>query len=232
MLAMPLWGCSMAEIVPVHGGGGGSPSPSKKKNNKKMMFIAGGVGVVVLILLMQKSRQPQTAETLQNSIPISDPQRMDNFQSIVSGQMESMVTGAMKELSTDWTARFKEMETKWSDQLKDTTGSIADGLRSRDEALEQVTKNQQEWMKDSLDSLKDALGAGGLKHEKDPLWTVGSGGNAKSSSSYESGLDAYKNDRGKLKQEIERTKSVMEYRKNNGMSTADQEAHMKRLESL
>ncbi|WP_204303904.1 hypothetical protein, partial [Stenotrophomonas maltophilia] len=69
------------------------------------------------------------------------------------------------------TARFKDMEDKWGNQLKDTTGSISDGLRSRDQALEQITKQQQDWMKDSLDNLKDALGSGGLKNEKDPLWT-------------------------------------------------------------
>lgn len=211
----------MADIVPVGGGGHGS-SPSKKKN-KKMLFMAGGVGVVVLLVLLQKSKSGGSGnvDTLQNTIPISDSQRLDNFQSIMTGETNAQITGAMKEAQDGWSDMFKDFSDKMTNQMKEM-----------DDRNKELAKQQQDWVKDSFTNMKDNLGIGGIKHDDDPLWTVGSGGNASSSGAYESGLDQYRNDRGKLKQEIERTKSVMEYRKNNGMSTADQEAHMKRLEGL
>ncbi|TSI12477.1 hypothetical protein FOT98_18310 [Bacillus sp. HY001] len=213
------------EITTVNGAGGGhGSSPSKKKANKKMLFLAGGAGLVVLIVLMQKSRQPQSVETLQNSIPISDSQRMDNFQSIVTGQMDAMINGAVKDLNSEWGDKFKEV----------TTG-ITDALKQRDADMKDYNRQQQDWMRDSISSLKDSLGGGvisAIKNADDPLWTIGSGGKAESNKTYEEGLEVFRKDRGLLKTEMERTNSVIEYRKNNGLQTADQEAHLKRLGDL
>lgn len=212
----------MADIVPVGGGGHGS-SPSKKKN-KKMMFLAGGVGVVVLLLLMQRSKGGSSSgnvDTLQNTIPISDSQRLDNFQSIMTGETSAQINGAMKDAQDGWSDMFKDFSDKMTNQMKEM-----------DDRNKELAKQQQEWVKDSFTNMKDNLGIGGIKHDDDPLWTIGAGSNANSAKSYDQGLDAFRQDRGKLKTEIERTKSVMEYRKNNGLSTADQEAHMKRLEGL
>lgn len=209
----------MAEIVPVSGGGHGS---SPKKKNNKMLFIAGGVGVVVLLVFLQRSKSSGgNVDTLQNTIPISDSQRLDNFQSIVSGETSAQINGMMKDAQDGWSDMFKDFSEKMTNQMKEM-----------DERSREYNKQQQEWVKDSFMNMKDNLGIGAIKRESDPLWTIGSGGKAPSTQTYEQGLEVLRGDRAKLKTEIERTRSVMEYRKNNNMTTTDQEAHMKRLEAL
>lgn len=210
----------MADIVPVGGGGHGS-SPSKKKN-KKMMFVVGGVSLVVLMVFLQRSKSSSgNVDTLQNTIPISDSQRLDNFQSIVSGETSAQINGMMKDAQDGWSGMFKDFSEKMTNQMKEM-----------DDRNKEYAKQQQDWVKDSFTNIKDNLGIGAIKNDSDPLWTIGSGGKSKSTLTYDQGLEALRGDRGQLKKEIERTRSVMEYRKNNNMTTADQEAHMKRLEAL
>ncbi|HDR7311507.1 TPA: hypothetical protein QCX08_004015 [Bacillus cytotoxicus] len=209
----------MAEIVPVSGGGHGS-SPSKKKN-KNMLFLAGGVGVVVLLVFLQRSKSSSgTVDTLQNTIPISDSQRLDNFQSIVSGQTAAQINGMMKDAQDGWMGMFKDFSDNITNQMKEM-----------DERNKEYQKQQQEWVKDSFMNMKDSLGVGAIRNEDHGAWTVGVG-TFDANKSYNQKLNELKSDRDKLQEEIKRTQSVITYRTNNGLDTSAQIQHYKNLGAL
>lgn len=209
----------MAEIVPVGGGGHGS-SPSKKKNNK-MLFMAGGVGLVVLLVFLQKSKSSGgNVDTLQNTIPISDSQRLDNFQSIVSGETSAQINGMMKDAQDGWGNMFKDFSEKMTNQMKEM-----------DERSKEYNKQQQEWVKDSFVNIKDALGVGAIRNEDNAIFTVGKGTTG-TNKTYDQQLNEFRNDRQKLNEEIKRTQSVITYRQNNGLDVSAQVQHYKNLGGL
>ncbi|QWG70197.1 hypothetical protein EXW32_27805 (plasmid) [Bacillus mycoides] len=212
----------MADIVPVGGGGGGhSSSPSKKKNNK-MLFIVGGVVVVVLLVFMQRSKGGSSGnvDTLQNTIPISDSQRLDNFQSIVSGETSAQINGMMKDAQDGWSGMFKDFSEKMTNQMKEM-----------DDRNKEYSKQQQDWVKDSFTNIKDSLGVGAIRNDDNATFTIGNGttGAAKT---YDQQLNDFRNDRQKLAEEIKRTQSVITFRKNNGLDVSAQVQHYKTLGSL
>ncbi|HDR7785259.1 hypothetical protein [Bacillus wiedmannii] len=210
----------MAEIVPVGGGGHGS-SPSKKKN-KKMLFLAGGVGIVVMLVFLQRSKGGSSSgnvDTLQNTIPISDSQRLDNFQSIVSGETSAQINGMMKDAQDGWSGMFKDFSEKMTNQMKEM-----------DERSKEYNKQQQEWVKDSFVNIKDSLGVGAIRNEDNAIFTVGKGTTGKQP--YSEQLNELRNDRQKLNEEIKRTQSVITYRQNNGLDVSAQVQHYKNLGGL
>ncbi|PED82320.1 hypothetical protein CON65_12615 [Bacillus pseudomycoides] len=241
----------MAEITPVHGHGhnghghgqghgDGHKSPNKKK--KQMYFMFAAMGVMLLVILQKnKQSQPQTVETLQNTIPLSDSQRLDNFQSLVEGQLNSNITGAIKDLNTDWQMNMRDMNEHWNekfkdlgDQLKDKTSSGGGGgggyYIPDDSATRDMLQQQKDWVRDSLDQMKDNLGVGSIHNDRGPTWTIGKG--TSGGENYGDQQNRFKNDRGALAEEIKRTQSVIDYRRNNGLDTSAQELHYKNLGQL
>ncbi|MES5883192.1 hypothetical protein [Bacillus cereus group sp. MG21] len=207
----------MAEIVPVSGGGHGS---SPKKKNNKMLFIAGGVGVVVLLVFLQRSKSSSgTVDTLQNTIPISDSQRLDNFQSIVSGETSAQINGMMKDAQDGWSDMFKDFSEKMTNQMKEM-----------DDRNKEYQKQQQDWVKDSFTNIKDSLGVGAIRNDDNAIFTIGKG--TTGSKPYSEQLNEFRNDRQKLAEEIKRTQSVITFRKNNGMPIDAQVQHYKNLGEL
>lgn len=199
----------MADIIPVGGGGHGGHGGGSSKKKKQMFMIVGGVGVLLLVLLQKsKQSQPERVDTLQNTIPLSDSQRLDNFQSVMTGQLDANLNGA----------------------LKDINSSLQNQLKDYDDKNKEFQKLQQDWMKDSLANMKDSLGIGAIRNDTDPTFTIGKG--TTGGGNYSDTLDSLRNDRQKLADEIKRTQSVIKYRENNSLDTSAQVQHYKNLEKL
>lgn len=188
-----------------------------------MLFMVGGIGAVVLLLLMQRSKgggSSGNVDTLQNTIPISDSQRLDNFQSIMTGETSAQINGAMKDAQDGWSDMFKDFSDKMTNQMKEM-----------DDRNKEYAKQQQDWVKDSFVNMKDALGVGAIRNEDNATFTIGSGTTGVTKT-YDQQLNEFRNDRQKLAEEIKRTQSVITYRENNGLDVSAQKQHYKNLGSL
>ncbi|HFJ9245042.1 TPA: hypothetical protein ACGW5C_005588 [Bacillus cereus] len=178
---------------------------------------------MVLLVFLQRSKGGSSSgdvDTLQNTIPISDSQRLDNFQSIVSGETSAQINGMMKDAQDGWSGMFKDFSDKITNQMKEM-----------DDRNKEYNKQQQDWVKDSFTNIKDSLGVGAIRNESDATWTIGRGTTG-AKQTYEQQLNELRNDRQKLAEEIKRTQSVITNRKNNGLDVSAQVQHYKNLGAL
>ena len=192
-----------------------SAGGGRKKGFNKSVFVMIGVIVIVLFLLFRRkpapaSVAPETVPDVQLAgYPQMNPADLQdtfaNYSSVIMGQVESRLE--------DYQGNLATFQTDLMDVV----------VQSRDE--------NTKYMDDLKAGLEKQLGTDPQTVEKknSAAWTIGYGLHGEGNPN--AGID-FSKDRTKLKEEIDRTMSVIAYREGQGLDNSAQERHLNSLRKI
>lgn len=187
------------------------------KNKGGLMLL--GVGAVLLFVVFR--RQP--VATNETAVPVdiayenTEQSRFANFQSQIIGQMNSEINAIQSQLVSEV-----------NENLGNFYGDVTEQMNDFMEQQSDIGESSKEYIDKIREELEKDLGVDKATIDKKTSagWTVGYGLHGDNPNA---GVD-FKTDRQALKEEIERTQSVINYRKTNQLNTEKQVEHLKALQ--
>ena len=199
----------------------------------------GGAGVLVLVAITKSRPTLQAVPSVasvsdgeQNTAgdKISESQLANKMTELVNsfegklGEQRDFYESELKNAEEGNAERLESLNEAWQEKVNGLTSSYSERISSVSSQLDSVSDYAKRTVKEANDRVKEIE----KQTKSSPDWTIGKGGTSDARIIKEN-QDRLKNDSGFKSSEIDRAKSVIEYRESKGLDTSLQEKYLKGL---